>query len=215
MLRHISRFLVCLFTSVSLATPLWAEYSNIEAKKHYEKALNYIKHGYPDLVIKEMEKAAKLEPEVPDAHRYLAVAYSVRLEIHKAIDEYDKLFKAHPHLREVPPIQAPWLEQEEVKRIFAELHRELELLCEGESQDAAVHAVLGWLYGVKGKLEEAYKELVLAKKVARSSYVYEFSKENKTIANLLLELETAMHSSPSLAETQADLLLFVLNVSGF
>ncbi len=202
---------LALFGLILLSQPLGAEYLNKEAQKHFENGMIYIRQGYQDLVIRELEHAAKLEPQAPDAHRYLAVAYSLKFQVCKAIDSYDKLFKANPNINEVPPIKAHWLEQDKITRMLASIKAELERVHLERPEAAVVHAMLAWLYGEEGKLRDAYDELLHAQELAHITDKHDLAEDNKPLATLLLELVTAMQSSPSLAETQVGLLLYALN----
>lgn len=207
-----------LFTAVLLAisglilnmnTPLWAEYSNEVAKEHYEKGLNYINMGYPDRTIEEMKEAVKLQPEVMEGHRYLALAYTLRIALDTAISEYEALFKISPSTAEVPAIKGRWITENE--KVLHELKRELMQIHTSEPKNPLVHVMLGFIYGEEGMVKEAYKELLHAREKAPQLDKEHLRSEEKAIAHLMEELVTAMQSSPSQAKTQLDLLLYVLN----
>lgn len=194
---------------ILFAVPLSAEYSNKEAQQHYENGLAYIKQGYPDLAIKEIEKAVSLQPEVADGHRYLAVAYTVKLALNEAIEQYEALFSANPAAVEVPSIKANWLKENE--KVLSDLRKELAQFHEKKSQNTMIHVLMGWLYGEEGKLKEAHKELLHAREKSPAFDKDNLSNGDKAVASLMLELVTAMQNSTSLAKTQLDLLLFTLN----
>ncbi|OHB90840.1 MAG: hypothetical protein A3E19_06850 [Planctomycetes bacterium RIFCSPHIGHO2_12_FULL_52_36] len=194
----------------NIDTPLWAEYSNTVAKEHYEKGLNYINKGYPDLAIEEMKEAARLQPEVMEGHRYLALAYTLRLALNKAIMEYEAMFKISPDTVEVPPVKGRWITENE--EVLHELKRELtQIHASREHHNPLVHVMLGWLYGEEGMVKEAHKELLHAREKAPHLDKENLRNEDKAIAHLMEELITAMQSSPSQAKTQLGLLLYVLN----
>ncbi|MFN3466434.1 MAG: hypothetical protein ACK4WF_01870 [Candidatus Brocadiales bacterium] len=194
---------------ILFAVPLRAEYSNKEAQQHFENGLAYIKQGYPDLAIKEIEKAASLQPEVADAHRYLAVAYTVRLALSEAIEQYEALFSSSQTMVEVPAIKANWLSENE--KILKELKKQLSQLSEKKPQSAMIHILMGWLYGEEGKLKEAHKELLHAREKAPAFDKDNLSNGDKAVASLMFELVTAMQNSTTLAKTQLDLLIFAIN----
>lgn len=193
----------------SINTPLWAEYSNKVAGEHYEKGLNYISIGYPDLAIEEMKEAVRLQPEVMEGHRYLALAYTLKLALDKAINEYEAMFKASPAMVEVPAVKARWITENE--KVLHDLKRELMQIHASGSYNPLVHVMLGWLYGEEGMVKEAHKELLHAREKAPYLDKENLRNEDKAIAHLMEELITAMQSSPSQAKTQLDLLLYVLN----
>lgn len=190
-------------------TPLWAEYSNKVAEEHYKKGLNHINMGYPDLTIEEMKEAVKLQPEVMEGHRYLALAYTLRLALNKAIMEYEAMFKASPDTVEVPPVKGRWITENE--KILHDFKRELTQIHASGTQKPLVHVMLGFLYGEEGMVKEAHKELLHAREEAPYLDKENLRNEDKAIAHLMEELITAMQSSPSQAKTQLDLLLYVLN----
>ena len=192
----------------NINTPLWAEYSNKVAEEHYKKGLNHITMGYPDLTIKEMEEAVRLQPEVMEGHRYLALAYTLRLALDKAIVEYEAMFKISPDTVEAPPVKGRWITENE--KTLHDLKRELTQIHASGPPSPLVHVILGFLYGEEGMVKEAHKELLHAREKAPYLDKENLRNEDKAIAHLMEELVTAMQSSPSQAKTQLDLLLYVL-----
>ncbi len=187
-------------------TPLGAEYSN-EAKLHYERGLYYIQQGNPDPAIREMEEAVRLEPEVLGGHRYLAMAYTLRVDIGEAVEEYETIFKLNPKLAEVPAVKVQWLKENE--EILKKLETELKEFHVTQPQNPILHVLLSWLYGEEGKLREAYKELLHALEKAPSLDKEHLDYRDKSIIALTWELVTAMqNNSPAQAKTQLELLLF-------
>jgi tetratricopeptide (TPR) repeat protein len=200
------------FTFLSLllfVTPLMAGYSNKEAREHFENGLNYIGKGYIDLAVKEIEEAVRLEPRVIDGHRHLATAYSLHMEINKAIGEYEVMFQIDPTLVEVPPLKANWLEENE--GILRRFDVALKQLHERRAHSPMVHVLLSWLYGQGGKLRKAHEELLHIQEKDRFENAEHLTSENRVIASLMLEFVEALQNSPRLAKTELDLLLFTLN----
>lgn len=197
-----------LFGIAFLTNPLMAEYSNKEAEEHFQNGMKYIKKGYPDLAVKELEEAVRLEPGVIDGRRYLAVAYSLKMSLKKAVKEYETMFKLNPEVLEVPAIKAAWLEEN--KEVLENLERELKQFHLERPQKPMIHVLLGWLYGEEGRLKEAHGELLHALEKDPALDKESVSKEDKMVASLMVELVTAMQSSPTQAKTQLELLLFTL-----
>lgn len=192
-----------------IAMPLRAEYTNQVARKHYENGLVYASKGYADLAIKELEEAVRLEPGAVEGHRFLAVAYSLRMTLKRAVKEYEALFQTSPGMSEVPALNVYWLEEKNVE-ILEELKRNLELFRQTQPPNPMVHALLGWLYGEEGRLRDAYTELLHAMEESPSLGKGHLGQEDKVVASLVWELVMAMQNNSSLAKTQLGLLLFAL-----
>jgi tetratricopeptide (TPR) repeat protein len=202
---------VCLLSLLIItlfAIPLRAEYTDDKARNHYQNGLDYIEKGYTDLALKEVEEAVRLEPEVIEGRRYLAVAYTRRFDLTKAIGEYEAIFETHPEVSKVPAINVRWLKENE--KMFSKLEEELKRLSETKPRDPSIRILLGWLYGADGRLREAHKELLLAYEEAPLLNEFTMEGEERVISTLWLELITALQSGSRLAKTELDLLLYTL-----
>ena len=201
--------LLLVFGVFFLAAPIQAEYSG-DAKAHFGKGLDCLKAGDPDAAAKELEEATKLQPKVIDGHRYLVVAYSLKLQLQRAVKEYNTIFEINPDLTNVPP--TPALSLEENKQTANEFIEGLKkLLKEEERPNPTIHAVLGWIYAEKGDLKTAYKETLIAIEKIPSLGDDYMDIEESTAASLMINLADAMRNNITLAKQQADLFLFSLN----
>lgn len=196
------------FQALFPATPIQTEYSG-GAKAHFGKGLDCLKAGDPDASAKELEEATKLQPKVIDGHRYLVVAYSLKLRLQRAVKEYNTIFEINPALTNVPPTLA--LSLEENKQTANEFIEGLKkLLKDEERPNPMIHAVLGWIYAEKGDLKTAHKETLIAIEKIPSLGDDYTDIEESMITPLMINLEDAMRNNLPLAKQQADLFLFSL-----
>lgn len=199
------------FQALSPATPIQTEYSG-GAKARFVKGLDCLKAGDPDASAKELEEATKLQPKVIDGHRYLVVAYSLKLRLQRAVKEYNTIFEINPTLTNVPPTFT--LSREENKQTANEFIEGLKkLLKDEERPNPMIHAVLGWIYAEKGDLKTAHKETLIAIEKIPSLGDDYTDIEESMITPLMINLEDAMRSNLTLAKQQADLFLFSLTKS--
>ncbi|MEK7242209.1 MAG: hypothetical protein AAB048_05505 [Planctomycetota bacterium] len=147
-----------------------------------------------------------------DGHRYLVVAYSLKLRLQRAVKEYNTIFEINPALTNVPPTFT--LSQEENKQTANEFIEGLKkLLKDEERPNPMIHAVLGWIYAEKGDLKTAHKEtLVAIEKIPSLGDDYTDIEESM-ITPLMINLADAMRNNLTLAKQQADLFLFSLTKS--
>ncbi|MDI6759575.1 MAG: hypothetical protein QMD05_01995 [Candidatus Brocadiaceae bacterium] len=218
------------FQALFPATPIKTEYSG-EAKVHFVKGLDCLKAGDPAAAARELEEAIKLQPKVIDGHRYLAIAYSLKLQLQRVVKEYNTIFEINPGLTNVPPTWAISLKEnepltlsmEENKRTVDEFIEGLKKLLKDERRpNPMIHAILAWIYAEKGDLKASYNETLVAIKKLPSlgnDYLDVEAGDDymgigeSTVAPLMMDLADAMRNNLTLAKQQADVILFSLTKS--
>lgn len=198
-------------------TPIQTEYTG-DAKARFEKGLDCLKAGDPDAAAKELEEATKLQPKVIDGHRYLVIAYSLKLRLQRAVKEYNTIFEMNPDLTNVPPTFT--LSREENKQTANEFIEGLKKLLKDERRpNPMIHAILAWIYAEKGDLKASYNEtLVAIKKLPSLGNDYldvEMGDDymgigESAVSPLMIDLADAMRNNLSLAKQQAKVILFSL-----
>lgn len=198
-------------------TPIQTEYTG-DAKARFGKGLACLKAGDPDTSAKELEEATKLQPKVIDGHRYLVVAYSLKLRFQRVVKEYNTIFEINPGLTNVPPTFT--LSREENKQTANEFIEGLKkLLKDEERPNPMIHAILAWIYAEKGDLKASYNETLIAiKKIPSLGNDYldvEAGDDymgigESAVSPLMMDLADAMRNNLSLAKQQANVILFSL-----
>ena len=207
-----------LFPAMSIQT----EYSG-EAKARFVKGLDCLKAGDPDASAKELEEATKLQPKVIDGHRYLVVAYSLKLQLQRVVKEYNTIFEINPNLTNVPPTSA--LSVEENKKTANEFIEGLKKLLKDERRpNPMVYAILTWIYAEKGDLKASYDEALVAIKKLPSlgnDYLDVEAGDDymgigeSAVSPLMMDLADAMRNNLTLAKQQANVILFSLSTSKY
>ena len=203
-------------------TSIQTEYSG-EAKARFVKGLDCLKAGDPDASAKELEEATKLQPKVIDGHRYLVVAYSLKLQLQRVVKEYNTIFEINPNLTNVPPTSA--LSVEENKKTANEFIEGLKKLLKDERRpNPMIYAILTWIYAEKGDLKASYDEALVAIKKLPSlgnDYLDEEAGDNymgigeSAVSPLMMDLADAMRNNLTLAKQQANVILFSLSTSKY
>ena len=207
-----------LFPAMSIQT----EYSG-EAKARFVKGLDCLKAGDPDASAKELEEATKLQPKVIDGHRYLVVAYSLKLQLQRVVKEYNTIFEINPNLTNVPPTSA--LSVEENKKTANEFIEGLKKLLKDERRpNPMIYAILTWIYAEKGDLKASYDEALVAIKKLPSlgnDYLDVEAGDDymgigeSEVSPLMMDLADAMRNNLTLAKQQANVILFSLSTSKY
>lgn len=207
-----------LFPAMSIQT----EYSG-EAKARFVKGLDCLKAGDPDASAKELEEATKLQPKVIDGHRYLVVAYSLKLQLQRVVKEYNTIFEINPNLTNVPPTSA--LSVEENKKTANEFIEGLKKLLKDERRpNPMIYAILTWIYAEKGDLKASYDEALVAIKKLPSlgnDYLDVEAGDDymgigeSAVSPLMMDLADAMRNNLTLAKQQANVILFSLSTSKY
>ncbi|HHT9139278.1 MAG TPA: tetratricopeptide repeat protein [Candidatus Tripitaka californicus] len=197
--------------------PIQTEYTG-DAKARFEKGLDCLKTGDPDAAVKELEEATKLQPKVIDGHRYLVIAYSLKLRLQRAVKEYNTIFEINPGLTNVPPTST--LSREENKQTANEFIEGLKKLLKDERRpNPMIHAILAWIYAEKGDLKASYNETLVAIKKLPSlgnDYLDVEAGDDymgigeSAVSPLMMDLADAMRNNLSLAKQQANVILFSL-----
>ncbi|HLA37900.1 MAG TPA: hypothetical protein VJZ02_05480 [Candidatus Brocadiales bacterium] len=174
--------------------------------------------GDPDASAKELEEATKLQPKVIDGHRYLVIAYSLKLRFQRVVKEYNTIFEINPDLTNVPPTFT--LSREENRQTANKFIEGLKKLLKDERRpNPMVHAILAWIYAEKGDLKASYDETLVAIKKLPSlgnDYLDEEAGDNymgigeSAVSPLMIDLADAMRNNLTLAKQQANVILFSL-----
>ena len=133
-----------------------------EVETHFQKGHRFYLESKPTEAEAEFKKALRLNPQLSDAHYYLASIYFKQDRFAEAKKECEDALKINPNELNCLIILGLSVYRlgldEQAIRVF-------QRACEVESQSAAAHSALGLVYCAKGELLKAKEEYEILKKI--------------------------------------------------